>query len=75
MQECITLINFLVYANEIVKLDIEKFHNWIKRDIPEAVLEAMGELPEKEKIEEKIETKKEKHGFFGFFKRNKKRQD
>ena len=65
----------LYQSNEIVKLDIKKFHEWIKLDIPEAVLEAMGELPEKEKAEEKTETKKEKHGFFGFFKRNKKRQD
>ena len=62
----------LYQSNEIVKLDIKKFHKWIKRDIPEAVLEAMGELPEKEKAEEKAETKKEKRGFFDFFKRNKK---
>ena len=62
----------LYQSNEIVKLDIKKFHNWIKRDIPEVVLEAMGELPEKEKVEEKTELKKEKRGFFDFFKRNKK---
>lgn len=62
----------LYQSNEIVKLDIKKFHKWIKQDIPEAVLEAMGELSEKEKIEEKTEPKKEKRGFFDFFKRNKK---
>ena len=60
-------------SNEIVKLDIKKFHKWIKQDIPEAVLEAMGELPEKEKVEEKTEIKKEKRGFFDFFKINKKK--
>ena len=62
----------LYQSNEIVKLDIKKFHKWIKRDIPEAVLEAIGELAEKEKVEEKTEPKKEKRGFFDFFKRNKK---
>lgn len=62
----------LYQSNEIVKLDIKKFHKWIKRDIPEAVLEAIGELPEKEKVEEKTESKKEKRGFFDFLKRNKK---
>lgn len=63
----------LYQSNEIVKLDIKKFHKWIKQDIPEAVLEAMGELPEKEKVEEKTEIKKEKRGFFDFFKINKKK--
>ena len=62
----------LYQSNEIVKLDIKKFHKWIKRDIPEAVLEAIGELPEMEKVEEKTESKKEKRGFFDFLKRNKK---
>lgn len=62
----------LYQSNEIVKLDIKKFHKWIKRDIPEAVLKSMGELPEKEEAEEKTESKKEKRSFFDFFKRNKK---
>jgi hypothetical protein len=62
----------LYQSNEIVKLDIKKFHKWIKRDIPESVLEEIGELPGKEKVEEKTESKKEKRGFFDFLKRNKK---
>lgn len=62
----------LYQSNEIVKLDIKKFHKWIKRDIPETVLEEIGEVPRKEKVEEKTESKKEKRGFFDFFKRNKK---
>lgn len=62
----------LYQSNEIVKLDIKNFHKWIKRDIPEALLEKTGELPEKEKVEEKTESKKEKRGFFDFLKRNKK---
>ena len=61
----------LYQSNEIVKLDIKKFHKWIGVPIPEAVLEAMEELPEKEKVEEKTEPKKEKRRFFDFFKRNK----
>mgnify|MGYP000903622148 CR=1 FL=1 len=62
----------LYQSNELVKLDIKKFHKWIERDIRKEVLEAMGELPEKEKAEEKTESKKEKRSFFDFFKRNKK---
>ena len=62
----------LYQSNEIVKLDIKKFHKWIGVPIPEKVLIEMGELPEKEKAEEKTESKKEKRGFFDFFKRNKK---
>lgn len=62
----------LYQSNEIVKLDIKKFHKWIKRDIPESVLEEIGELPGKEKVEEKTESKKEKRGFFDFLKRDKK---
>ena len=62
----------LYQSNEIVKLDIKKFHKWIGVPIPEKVLIEMGELPEKEKVEEKTESKKEKRGFFDFFKRDKK---
>ena len=65
----------LYQSNEIVKLDIKKFHKWIGVPIPEKVLIEMGELPEKEKAEEKTESKKEKRGFFDFFKKNKKRQE
>ena len=62
----------LYQSNEIVKLDIKKFHKWIGVPIPEKVLIEMGELPEKEKVEVKTESKKEKRGFFDFFKRDKK---
>lgn len=61
----------LYQSNEIVKLDIKKFHKWIGVPIPEKVSKEMGEF--QEEILEK--TKKAKYGFFEFFKRNKKRQE
>ena len=61
----------LYQSNEIVKLDIKKFHKWIGVPIPEKVSKEMGEF--QEEILEK--PKKAKYGFFEFFKRNKKRQE
>lgn len=61
----------LYHSTEAVILDIKKFHEWIGVPVPEKVLKEMGELPE----ETSEKPKKAKHGFFEFFRRNKKRQD
>lgn len=61
----------LYHSTEAVILDIKKFHKWIGVPVPEKVLKEMGELTE----ETSEKPKKAKHGFFEFFKRNKKRQE
>ena len=61
----------LYHSTEAVILDIKKFHKWIGVPVPEKVLKEMGELME----ETSEKPKKAKHGFFEFFKRNKKRQE